>query len=390
MEISPAGMGGGKFYGASKMTTISTYSNVTWVSANPSWIEANPWSARASRQETRPAVKNNICQVRCTALVSSHLSGIAPSQGEAWTEESLAYNKARAGREMQADESGLLAFSKLERGASRPNSGLRVQYSSATAQFVPSQDSMKSVEAAEALRDVEQGDLPDGLDLLDNWQLVEAERRLNASGSETTKRAQAIASMIGISHDQITGYVLSLMKRVPQLNRWDYRQDLEQAIWTHLTHRKADINGDWDVAKMEAQVAYKRWYTRHSKEAQLGVEAEQRAISLERAYARNQQGEFESKEADKTDSRWHDWETTLAGNLDGKRAMSALPENIQDLVERKANGTPITRAERTRLQRFLAGGPTKKSPGVPTNKQVLANVLKGTHLGPVTWSKPQR
>jgi hypothetical protein len=390
MEISPAGMGGGKFYGASKMTTISTYSNVTWVAANPSWIEANPWSARASRQETRPAVKNNICQVRCTALVSSHLSGIAPSQGEAWTEESLAYNKARANREMDADESGLLAFSKLERGASRPNSGLRVQYSSATAQFVPSQDSMKSVEAAEALRDVEQGDLPDGLDLLDNWQLVEAERKLSAGGSETTKRAQAIASMVGISHDQITGYVLSLMKRVPQTNRWDYRQDLEQAIWTHLTHRKKDINGDWDIAKMECQVAYKRWYSRHSKEAQLGVEAEQRAISLERAYAKDQQGESESTEADVTDQAWIDWEDAVGDNLDLLRLVNSLPENIRDMVERKANGEPQNATERKRLQRWLKGGSTKKLPHAQTNKDIVTAVLKGTHLGAIVWHKPIR
>jgi len=370
------------------MTTISSYSNVKWISTNPSWLEANPWSERASRQETRPAVVNNICQVRCQTLVSTHL--VAPSRGEAWSEEYLAYNKARGKQEIDADESGILAWSVLERRALRPNSGLKVKYNT-TSDFTPGQVALKEgQEESDYLETVEQDDLEDGLDLLDNWQLVEAERKLSAGGSETTKRAQAVASMVGVPHDRITGYVVSLMNRVPQLNRWDYRQELEQAIWTHLTHRKADIAGDWDIAKLECQVAYKRWYSTHSREAQLGVEAEQRSISLERAYARDQQGESESTEADATDSRWHDWETTLAGNLDGKRAMSALPENIQDLVERKANGTPISRTERNRLSAWLRGGPTKTKPGIPTNKQVLANVLKGTHLGPVTWSKPAR
>ena len=369
------------------MTTISTYSNVTWVAANPSWIEANPWSARASRQETRPAVRNNICQVRCTALVSTHPETVP--LGEAWSDEYMKLNKARANREIATDESGVLAWSVLERRASRPNSGLRVKYNSATAQFTPGQDSMKGVEDAEALRDLEQGDLPDGLDLLDNWQLVEAERKLSAGGSETTKRAQAVASMVGISHDRITGYVLSLMKRVPQLNRWDYRQDLEQAIWTHLTHRKADINGDWDIAQMECQVAYKRWYSRHSKEAQLGVEAEQRAISLERAYARDQQGESET-EADVTDQAWINWEDAVGENLDLLRLVNSLPENIRDMVERKANGEPQNATERKRLQRWLKGGSSKKLPQAQTNKDIVTAVLKGTHVGVIVWHKPIR
>ena len=309
---------------------------------------------------------------------------------ESWAQEYLDWNEARAEREIAVDRSGVLAWAEAVKVASRPNSGLKVKYNSATPQFTPSKDSMKGVESAEALRDTEESEIPDGLDQLDNWQLVEAERRLNASGSETSKRAQAVASTLGVAHDRLTGYVLSLMKRTPQLNRWDYRQDLEQSIWTHLSHRKASIDGSWQLARLEIQVAYKRWYTHYSGEAQLGVEAEQRAISLERAYAKDEQSESDHVGADVEDSAWVGWEDAVDGNLDAHKAMSALPEHIQALVERKANSTPITRAERTRLQRFLAGGPTKRKPGVPTNKQVLANVLAGTHKGPIEWSKPQR
>jgi len=369
------------------MTTISSYSNVKWISTNPSWLEANPWSERASRQETRPAVVNNICQVRCQTLVSTHL--VAPSRGEAWSEEYLAYNKARGKQEIDADESGILAWSVLERRALRPNSGLKVKYNT-TSDFTPGQVALKEgQEESDYLETVEQDDLEDGLDLLDNWQLVEAERKLSAGGSETTKRAQAVASMVGVPHDRITGYVVSLMNRVPQLNRWDYRQELEQAIWTHLTHRKADIAGDWDIAKMECQVAYKRWYSKHSKEAQLGVEAEQRSISLERAYARDQQGESES-EADVTDQAWINWEDAVGENLDLLRLVNSLPENIRDMVERKANGEPQNATERKRLQRWLKGGSSKKLPHAQTNKDIVTAVLKGTHLGAIVWHKPIR
>ena len=307
-----------------------------------------------------------------------------------WHQTMLDFNEARAEREVASDESEVLAWAYAVEVASRPNSGLKVKYSSATPQYTPSQDSMKGVEEAEELRDTEESEIPDGLDQLDNWQLVEAERRLNASGSETSKRAQAVASTLGVEHDRLTGYVLSLMKRTPQLNRWDYRQDLEQAIWTHLTHRKASIDGVWRLVKLECQVAYKRWYSKYSGEAQLGVEAEQRAISLERAYARDEQSESDHVGADVQDSAWVGWEDAVDGNLDAHKAMSALPDYICNIVEMKSNGAPISRTERNQLSAWLRGGPMKRTPDVPTNKQVLANVLAGTHVGPIAWSKPAR
>jgi hypothetical protein len=250
---------------------------------------------------------------------------------------------------------------------------------------------MRAVEGAERLPEApEQDDLPDGLDDLDNWQLVEAERRMTAGGSETSKRAQSVASMVAVDRDNLTGYVLGLLRRVPATNRWSHREELEQAIWTQLTHRKASVNGNWELVKLECQTAYKRWYSTYSGEAQLGVAAERRAISLERAYARDHQSESDHVGADLVDGAWVAWETAVNGNVDGHHAMSALPERIQGIVERKANGTPISRLERNQLSKFLAGGPTKSAPNTPTNKTVLAAVLAGTHKGPIVWSKPAR
>ena len=309
---------------------------------------------------------------------------------ELWHQTMLDFNEARAEREVASDESEVLAWAYAVEVASRPNSGLRVRYNGATAQFVPSQDAMKAVEAGEALRDTEESELPDGLDQLDNWQTVEAERKLNAGGSETTKRAQAVASMIGVDHGKLTGYVVSLMGRVPQLNRWDYRQDLEQAIWAHLSHRKASIDGSWQLAKLECQVAYKRWYRHYSGEAQLGVEAEQRSISLERAYSRDQQSESDHVGADVVDTDWLGWETALVENVDALKLFNNLPENIRDLVERKANGEPQNAMERKRLSRWLKGGSTKRNPNLNTNKDIVTAVLKGTHVGPIVWHKPIR
>ena len=71
-------------------------------------------------------------------------------------------------------------------------------------------------------------------------------------------------------------------------------------------------------------------------------------------------------------------------------AMMALPDTIQGIVERKSNGVPISRTERNQLTKFLAGGPTKKMPNTLSNKQILANVMKGTHVGPIRWSTPSR
>ena len=232
--------------------------------------------------------------------------------------------------------------------------------------------------------------VPSGFDGLDSFEFVNAERRSNAGGSEPRQRARIFASILGVNAEKLASYVGSLLRRVPAENRWHHQEDLEQSIWAHLHHRREHVQGNWELVKLVTSDAYSDWYSAYANERQLGVEAVNRAISLERAYANDQQGDSEPIGHDVPDGSWTAWETAVESNVDGYQAMSALPEHIQALVERKANGTPITRAERTRLQRFLAGGPTKKLPNTPTNKQVLARVLAGTHIGPITWSKPQR
>tara|TARA_Y100000310_G_scaffold244659_1_gene249516 strand:+ start:512 stop:1468 length:957 start_codon:yes stop_codon:yes gene_type:complete len=307
-----------------------------------------------------------------------------------WNKAMLDFNEARAELEIAVDRSGVLAWAEAVKVASRPNSGLRVRYNGATPEFVPAEDSMPAVEAPKSLYSWVVPEAPEGLDKLTDYEAVEAERKVHAGGSETTKRAQAVASMIGVEHDRLTGYVVSLMRRVPQLNRWNYRQDLEQAIWTHLTHRKASIVGSWGLAKLECQVAYKRWYSQYADEAQLAVEAERRAISLERAYARDQEAESDQVGADVVDNDWLGWETALAGNIDATRLFASLPEYIRDMVEMKANGAPQNAKERKRLSRWLKGGTKKRNPNAQTNKDIIGAVLAGTHVGPIAWHKPIR
>jgi len=232
--------------------------------------------------------------------------------------------------------------------------------------------------------------MPDGLDSLTTFQAVNAERRVNAHGSEERQRATVYASILEVDADRLAKYVTGLLRRVPAENRWYHREDLEQSIWTHLLHRKGYVQGNFEVAKLVARDAYKIWYKAYADERQLAVEAVNRSISLERAYARDHQERPEGIGNDVLDSGWVGWETAVEGNADGHRAMASLPEHIQGIVERKANGTPISQVERNQLSKFLRGGPTKKTPNTPTNQQLLATVLEGTHIGPIVWSKPAR
>ena len=240
------------------------------------------------------------------------------------------------------------------------------------------------------LNSMDHNPVPDGLDGLDNFQAVNAERRINAGGSEQMQRATVYASILGVKADRLARYVGSLLRRVPAENRQSHQEDLEQGIWAHLLHRKTHVLGNWALVKLVVGDAYKTWYSTYAEERQLAVEAVNRSISLERAYARDHQEAPEGIGNDVPDGSWVGWETAVDGNVDGHRAMSALPADIRDIAERKANGVPIGRLERNRLSKWLGGGPTKRNPNVPTNKELLATVLAGTHIGPVVWSKPKR
>ena len=370
------------------MTETATHKNVQW-------IKANPWSERASRQDSRRKMVNNICQVRCRTLVSTHQNGVAPSLGEQWSEAYLDFNEARAKREIAIDESGILAWSALERRALRPNSGLRVKYSSGAVQYTPVQDAMGSPDLADVdyLETVEQADLEDGLDHLDAFKVVEAERRIAHGGAETTARAKHMASVIGVPQERLTAYVVSLLRRVPQENRMAHREDLEQAIWSKLWSSRDFIvkgRGDlWKVARIVMSGAYKDWYQVYANYRQLAVEAERRAMSLERAYARDQQADQEIG-ADLIDDNWLSWEDGVSDNIDLRRLFLALPERVRGLVEQRMNGTPITKKERTYLSQFLRGGFKKSQPSARTNKDIMLAVLKGTHVGVVVWYKQAR
>jgi hypothetical protein len=230
---------------------------------------------------------------------------------------------------------------------------------------------------------------PEGLEGLDGFQAVNAERRRNARGPESTQRARVMASVLGVDADALGKYVHGLLRKTPQANRWSHQEDLESAIYTMLYKGREWAGGSMERCQVVASGAYKDWYSLYSNHAQLGVEAINRSISLERHYASDRQ-DAEAVGHDLGDNAWVGWEEAVVDNADAWWAMAALPAEIQVVVERKANGVPITGNERKRLTRFLAGGPTKRSPSTPTNKDILASIMKGTHLGPVRWNKPKR
>jgi len=232
--------------------------------------------------------------------------------------------------------------------------------------------------------------LPDGLDDLRGFDAVNAERRLAAGGSEFKKRCQAYASILGVDADRLGKQIASLLRRVPQDNRWSHQEELEQAIWVALSRGQDWVMGSWDRTRVAISGAYKDWYTALSNYRQTATAAELRAISLERAYAREMQGGSEAVGYDLADASWVGWEEAVESNADGYNALAALPGDIRDTVERKSNGVPIGRLERNRLSKWLGGGPTKSHPEIPTNKTVLAAMLACTHIGPVEWSKPKR
>jgi hypothetical protein len=255
---------------------------------------------------------------------------------------------------------------------------------------------------------LEHNPMPDGLDHLNSYDLVNGERRINAHGSESRGRAMVYASMLELDAEALGRYIGALGWRLPSKdpNRWAHQEDLEQAILLALYVRRGHVRGNWEKAKLVASDTYKTWYKRYVNERQLGVEAAQRAINLENTHAKarqeaskNQRGEapvvYSSDRQDGMgynlpDPRWVGWEEAIAGNLDGYRAAASLPADIRDVAERKANGVPISRLERNRLSKWLGGGPTTKSPNTPTNKEVLAAVMAGSHRGEIVWSKPKR
>jgi len=259
---------------------------------------------------------------------------------------------------------------------------------------------------------------PEGLDGLVGYEAIRAEYRREAGGPPINQRARDMASVLGLEVKPLVKYVQAVCARVPSQDRDSNREwnqaELEQEIWAHLWKGRGKARGNWEMTKLVIQGAYKDWYKTYSNHRQLGVEAVIRAMklevkagkdaqtnhrinhrvsvtSLEEAYAAY--GNGESPEAvgfDLADLAWNGWEEMVETGGGAWWAMTALPEEIQGIVERLANGVPVTGTERKRLSRFLAGGPTKRSPSTPTNKAILASIVAGNHQGPIRWSKPQR
>ena len=210
----------------------------------------------------------------------------------------------------------------------------------------------------------EPDDQPDGLDGLDGYQAVIAERRAIAGGPELDRRARVLASVLGVDSKALARYIQGLLRKTPAENRWSHQEDLEQAISTMLYKARAWVDGSLERAYIVASGAYKDWYSLHSNYRQLGVEAQNRAISLERHYAVEQQ-DAEGVGHDLADSSWVGWEEAVAENADAWYAMASLPEQIQSIIERKANGVPIAKLDRNRLSLFLGVGQPRRSQTYP-------------------------
>jgi len=233
----------------------------------------------------------------------------------------------------------------------------------------------------------ESDDQPEGLEGLDGYQAVNAERRATAKGPEMDRRTRVLASVLGVDSKDLAKYIQGLLRRTPQANRWSHQEDLEQAIHTMLYKGREWCAGSMERCHVVASGAYKDWYSIHANHQQLGVEAQNRAISLERHYAVERQ-DAEGVGHDLADSSWVGWEEAVVDNADAWYAMASLPEQIQSIVERKANGVPISRLDRNRLSKWLGG----KAVGQPTNKEVLKSIMDGTYEGPIRWDsdKPER
>jgi hypothetical protein len=284
---------------------------------------------------------------------------------------------------------------------------------------------LTAAQARHYAHDEEDVDQPEGLDGLTGYAQIRAEYRREAGGPPIDQRAKHIASVLAVEVKPLVKYVQGIKAKVPTIDRDSNREqnqdELEQEIWAglwasrHFIRPTQDSPGSWERAKLAISGAYKNWYSVYASHRQLGVEAVVRAMKAEIKAGKSQQqnarfpghrvsvtsldeayaawGNGETPEAvgfDLSDLAWFGWEDAVETGSGAWWAMTALPEEIQGIVERKANGSPITRPERMRLSRFLAGGPTKTKPSIPTNKAVLASVIAGTHQGPIRWSKPKR
>ena len=223
--------------------------------------------------------------------------------------------------------------------------------------------------------DFDQKPLPDDLKGLTDYETIQAEYKIQ--GATVKGRAKHMGAVLGVDGEELANYVFKLSYRVrsDEPNRGDIAQELEQYLWMKLWEARTKLQGNKAKVFLHISASYKNWYRLYSVERQLGVEAINRAISLDREFARIMQGEATEKPKD--GETWIGWEDALHGNIDGMRLWKKLPERMQKVAEKKLNKIALTVAERT----YLLGWSR-------ANKELLLAVMQGYVTGELSWNKP--
>ena len=258
---------------------------------------------------------------------------------------------------------------------------------------------------------------------LDSFTFVEKERRLDlewgGAGENWEGKAQAAFFALGLpygpdlpGYKDLAGLVAKTSWRVAQAdpNRLNLVGDLESYIWTALLDR-AEGGLTWEIAKLEIGGAYTEWYRQLNALKVLSSDAHGNAISLDRkAYAEAEGAEWLANDYDQRVNNWqqeeggpllnlNDWESYVEAKVNVEYLLLALPEEIRDIIVKKADGVTLTPTERKRLSRFLRGGPTKRrtSPdgrdtNTPANSFQVRQILEGGPIAGniVSWHKSQR
>jgi hypothetical protein len=270
--------------------------------------------------------------------------------------------------------------------------------------------------------------------ITDSFTYVEKERRLDlkwgGKGDNWEGKASVVFLALGLpygpneaksvekgthlpSYQDLAGLVASTSWRVAQndANRLEQVGDLESYIWTALLARTGESH-TWDLVRLEVNGAYQNWYHQLNRLRILSSDATGNAISLDRkAYDESDGGEeWLANDYDQRVNLWeqeegeplvnlNEWQSYIHAKEAVSHLLSALPEEIRDIVVKKADGVTLTATERKRLSRFLRGGPTKRrtSPDgrnteTPANAFQVQLILEGGLPAGriVSWHKSQR
>jgi hypothetical protein len=266
----------------------------------------------------------------------------------------------------------------------------------------------------ESIRYPEQNSGPELLKglALDSFTFVEKERRLDlewgGAGENWEGKALSVFFALGLpygpdlpGYKDLAGLVAKASWRVAQAdpNRLNLVGDLESYLWWSLLNR-ADTGLNWEVVKLEIAGAYRKWYKRLNELKVLSSDAQGNAISLERrAYAEREAEGWDGEWlANESDYRTYHWESYVEAQANVDQLLEVLPEDIREIVVKKASGVPIVKGERDKLSRWLRGGPTKRrttpdgrNTETPENSFQVQMILEGGlpagRNGIVSWHK---